>query len=341
MTSSANDPPASTRPAVDARRLARSGPGAPPPDTGPLRRLARRIILRFMRPYSAHQQAVDTRVLDAIDELDRRLREQEGLNLGLLAEDLLEALESLRSRVAAGEDVIAGSRALPYMSEGTLERYRDPFAGVVVGYREGSEPGGANYRRFEEVFRGPEERVAERQRVFLSLLGGREPVLDAGCGRGEFLDLLRDAGVSYTGVDVDEAMVERCRAKGHSQVHVGAANDYLESLSDGQLGAVFSAQVIEHMPYKELMSFLELSRAKLREGGVLVAETMNPHAPHALKTFWVDPTHQHPLFPEVALVLCRLAGFDSGYFFHPLGTGHVDDDRYRESEYAVVATKNP
>ena len=64
---------------------------------------------------------------------------------------------------------------------------------------------------------------------------------------------------------------------------------------------------------------------------------------HALseqcQAFWVDPTHQHPLFPEVVLVLCRLAGFASAYVFHPLGTRHVDDDRYRESEYAVVATK--
>ena len=68
-----------------------------------------------------------------------------------------------------------------------------------------------------------------------------------------------------------------------------------------------------------------------------MAETVNPHAPHALKTFWTDPTHQHPLFPEVLLVLCRLAGFPSAYAFHPLGSGHVEDDRSRESEYAVVA----
>ena len=68
-----------------------------------------------------------------------------------------------------------------------------------------------------------------------------------------------------------------------------------------------------------------------------MAETVNPHAPHALKTFWVDPTHQHPLFPEVLLVLCRLSGFASAYAYHPLGTGHVDDDRLHESEYAVVA----
>ena len=73
---------------------------------------------------------------------------------------------------------------------------------------------------------------------------------------------------------------------------------------------------------------------------MFVAETVNPHAPHALKTFWVDPTHQHPVFPGGRCSSCAaLAGFESAYAFHPLGTGHVDDDRYVESEYAVVARK--
>src|SRR5437867_8544192 len=105
-TSPADDAPASRRPAVGVRRLARTGPGPAPPGAGPLRRLARRLVLRLIRPYSAYQQSVDDRLLEAIEDLDSRLREQEGLKLGLLAEDLIEALESLRSRVAAGEDVV-------------------------------------------------------------------------------------------------------------------------------------------------------------------------------------------------------------------------------------------
>jgi O-antigen chain-terminating methyltransferase len=134
-------------------------------------------------------------------------------------------------------------------------------------------------------------------------------------------------------------MVRHCREKGHTDVQHATANEHLRGLPDGTLGAVFSAQVVEHMPFEELKDFLALSLAKLRPGGVFVAETVNPHAPHALKNFWVDPTHQHPLFPEVALVICKLTGFASGYVYHPLGTGNVDDDRYRESEYAVVAHK--
>jgi SAM-dependent methyltransferase len=210
---------------------------------------------------------------------------------------------------------------------------------VVLGYRDAGDAAAGIYRGFEDVFRGPEERIAERQRVFADLLAGRGPVLDAGCGRGEFLDLRRERGIAGLGVDIDEGMVERCREKGHDQVEHTTVNDSLERMQDAELGAVFSAQVIEHMPYPDLIRFLSLSHAKLRSGGVFVAETVNPHAAHALKTFWVDPTHRHPLFPEVMLVLCRLTGFASAYFFHPLGTGHIDPDRSRVCAYAVVATK--
>ena len=338
MTALPDDGAASSRLAGAAREAVRHGPGGPPPGAGRMRRLLRRTVLRVLRPYTAQQRMVDERILDAIDELDRRAGERDQLELDLLVEDLVTALESLRARVAAGEDVIAGSRAVPFAADGVLERFRAPVGGTVLGYRERGDAAGRPYLSFEQVFRGPEERVRQRQRTYVDLLADREPVLDAGCGRGELLDLLVERGVACQGVDLDEGMVERCRAKGHD-VQQGDANEYLEGLADGALGAVFSAQVIEHMPYDDLMRFLGGSLAKLRPGGLFVAETVNPHAPHALKTFWVDPTHQHPVFPEVALVLCRAAGFESAYVFHPLGTGHVDADRYVESEYAVVARK--
>jgi SAM-dependent methyltransferase len=338
MSRLSEDPATPSHPLVAARRLIAGGTHWPSADAGPLRRFARRLVLRLMRPYSAHQEMVDSRLLEAIWDLDRRLRDQEALQLDLLTEDLAQALESLRAEVEAGADVVAGSHAVPYTAGGVLEQFREPIAGTVLGYRERGSTTDGLYRGFEDVFRGPEDRVLERQRAFLEVLEGKEPVLDAGCGRGEFLDLLRERGVSYFGVDADEGMIERCRAKGH-QVELATASEYLEGLPEQSLGAVFSAQVIEHMPYPDLTRFLRTSFTRLESGGLFVAETVNPHAPHALKTFWVDPTHQHPLFPEVLLALCRLTGFASAYVFHPLGTGHVEDDRFRESEYAVVARR--
>jgi SAM-dependent methyltransferase len=321
-----------------ARELTTAGPRSAPPGTSRLRGLARRIPLRLMRSFSRYQEQVNADLVGAVESLDMRLRAQERLQLGPLTEDLLAAIDSLRSRAAAADDVVAGARALPYTEEGTLTTFRHPSAGVVIGFGGAADQAVSFHECFAAAFRGPEDRVRERQRAYLQVLKGHAPVLDVGCGRGELLDLLRERGVEGAGVDSDPGMVARCHAKGHRDVVLADANEHLEQLAQGGLGAVFSAQFVEHLPPHELMRFLELSRSRLRPGGLLVAETVNPHAPHALKTFWVDPTHRHPIFPEALLVLCRMAGFAGGYAFHPLGTGHVEDDRHRESEYAVVAT---
>jgi SAM-dependent methyltransferase len=321
-----------------ARELTTAGPRAAPPGTGRLRGLTRRIPLRLVRSFSRYQELVNTDLVEAVEKLDTRLREQERLQLGPLTEDLLEALDSLRSRVAAADEIVVAARALPYTEDGTLITFRHPSAGVVLGFSGGGEPATSFHEGFAASFRGSEDRVRERQRAYLEVLEGHGPVLDVGCGRGELLDLLRERGVDGAGVDSDPGMVARCHAKGHREVTLADANEHLEQLAPGSLGAVFSAQFVEHLPQPALMRFLDLSHSRLRPGGVFVAETVNPHAPHALKCFWVDPTHRHPLFPEALLVLCRMTGFASGYAFHPLGTGHVEDDRHRESEYAVVAT---
>ena len=137
-------------------------------------------------------------------------------------------------------------------------------------------------------------------------------------------------------MDSDAGMVERCRALGVQVVH-GDANEHLESMEDGALGTIFSAQVIEHLPYHELRRMLELARHKLRPGGLLIAETVNPHRIASLKTFWVDLTHEQPIFPEVALAMCAIAGFEQAYVFAP-GFDDFERARFDSPAYAVVAT---
>lgn len=221
---------------------------------------------------------------------------------------------------------------------GSGERFKGgEMSGAALSDRaepEGASPG--DYVAFEQLFRGPAERVAELQRPYLALVRGHEPILDVGCGRGEFLALLAEEGIAGRGVDGDAGMVARCRALGLDVEH-GELNEHLDGLPDGSLGTVFSAQVIEHLPHAELRRLLELSLRKLRPGGLFVAETVNPHRISSLKTFWVDLTHQHPIFPEVALAICAIAGFESGYVFAP-GFTSFEAARYDSPAYAVVAT---
>ena len=196
--------------------------------------------------------------------------------------------------------------ATPYMTDDSALHYTDALGRPRLGYRGGAGAAPV-YAGFEDLFRGSEALIRERQRVYLDVIGLRAPVVDLGSGRGEMLQLLAAAGIEARGVDLDEAMVERARATG-ADVHHGDALDFLMKQEDASLGAIFSAQFIEHLPTALLPELLEIARSKLRPDGLFIAETVNPHSPRALKVFWLDPTHQHPLFPETMLALCTLHG---------------------------------
>jgi SAM-dependent methyltransferase/glycosyltransferase involved in cell wall biosynthesis len=322
----------------------------------------RRAVLRLVRPLSAYQQTVNKQLMGSVEALDSEMRRlvraqqrseaaemaqgrralREGGDLRRAVDELLALREPIVQRLdnlsAELQRQDYERRALPYMADGAFSTMTDPAAGKVQGYVNSGRVDDV-YRSFEDVFRGSEGFIRERQRRFLPFLAGHEPVLDFGCGRGEMLDLLRDAGLSYAGVDSDPGMVARCHAKGHENVELDDGLAYLERQPSESLGAVFAAQVIEHLPYEVVLTFLDQCRRTLKPGGILIAETVNPHSPPALKTFWVDPTHQHPLFPEVALALSRSANFERAFVFHPNGIGDIEVDRYATGEYAVVATK--
>jgi O-antigen chain-terminating methyltransferase len=182
--------------------------------------------------------------------------------------------------------------------------------------------------------------IRDRQRSYLPLLKARARVVDVGCGRGEMLDLLAAAQVPATGIDMDADMVAHCRAKGHT-VEQDDALMYLRRQPVASIPAIFCAQVIEHLTFEQLKHFFQLCRQTLQPDGLLIAETMNPHALEAFKTFFSDLTHERPIFPEVALTLCQLAGFEQAYIWFPFGNGDLARDRPSQGEYAVVATAGP
>jgi SAM-dependent methyltransferase len=352
-------------PATDIQPLIEADPLAGQASPGLVARLVRRFVVPALGPYFSHQREIDYGLLVRLLELEDKVHEfldnhldPRDVDQRFEAQDraraeIIHALEQVRRQVERElrgrrpfvrdadkiRAVVDASRALPFMEGEPLAEFEAPVAGRVIGYRENGDPGAEwAYREFENIFRGSEERVADSQRPYLDLLIEHAPVLDVGCGRGELLDLLRERNVPARGVDRDPGMVARSREKGHDIVEADAVT-FLEGLEDESLGTVFSAQLIEHLPRSDLDLFMELAGRKLVPGGLFIAETVNPHSARALKAFWLDLTHQHPIFPEVALMLCRIAGFPEAYVFHPLGSGDAAYDRFAQDAYAVVATK--
>jgi len=367
-------PPAPSSEIDHAWTFLTEGPSLPlrsPSRFGRLGVFARRVLFRALRPYMIRQREWEVAVINALRQVDERATtkayeaERRSTDLVTRATSALErqlrasgadlatawaSLDAVERRLHRLTPEIAGTReaterlerdlfAQPYVAPSSDLITRDPAGRATIGYAGGGSTSPLDlYRGFEDVFRGPETLIAERQRRYVELLRERAPVIDIGCGRGELLDLLREAGIEARGIDLDAGMVAHSREKGHD-VEQAEALDYLEGLDDGSVGALVALQVIEHLPYPSLVRLFELAHAKLRPRGILLVETVNPHALPAFKTFFVDLSHVAPIFPEVAVVLCRLTGFDAAYVLFPNGTGEYEEDRTRQGEYAVVASR--
>ena len=167
------------------------------------------------------------------------------------------------------------------------------------------------YVGFEGQFRGSQETIRARLESYLPYFDGGSDVLDVGCGRGEFLDLLKARGITARGLDLNHEMVEVCRARGLDVTESDAVS-YLEALPDASLGGLIAVQVVEHLQPGYLLRFLELAFHKLRPGAPIVLETLNPACWTAFfDSFIRDITHVWPMHPETLRYLVVASGFSS------------------------------
>ncbi|HEY4283253.1 MAG TPA: methyltransferase domain-containing protein [Chthoniobacterales bacterium] len=174
----------------------------------------------------------------------------------------------------------------------------------------------ALYLSFENRFRGSREEIKKRVRFYLPVLEkaqvGSEgkPILDLGCGRGEWLEVLREQGLAAAGVDLNEAMIAQCSER-QLNVHQADAVRYLRNLKDGSLGAVTGFHIIEHLSLETLVDLLGETMRVLHPGGVAIFETPNcKNLIVGASNFNIDPTHQRPVFPETAQFMLEIQGFE-------------------------------
>jgi SAM-dependent methyltransferase len=165
------------------------------------------------------------------------------------------------------------------------------------------------YVGFEDRFRGSQEDIRARLGSYVPKYAGCSAVLDVGCGRGEFLDLLRAAGIGAKGLDVNRAMVAEARSRGLDAAEADALS-YVRALPDASLDGVFSSQVVEHLEPGYLVALLDALFLKLKPGGVIALETINPACWLAFFESYIrDLTHVRALHPDTLQYLMRAAGF--------------------------------
>jgi 2-polyprenyl-3-methyl-5-hydroxy-6-metoxy-1,4-benzoquinol methylase len=160
-----------------------------------------------------------------------------------------------------------------------------------------------DYSRFAERFRGTDEQIRRNMEFYRPFFAGLDSVLDIGCGRGEFLEVMREAGVSARGIDLSSESVAQCHDKGLT-AEIADLFTFLAAQPDGEFDGILSSQVVEHLPPDRLPEMIRLCGAKLRRGGVLAIETPNPECLAIFATyFYLDPTHTRPM-PHQYLQFC-------------------------------------
>ena len=295
------------RSAAEAARTVEAAPAG----AGPLRRR----LARIAEPLARAQREFNDAILKVADRLSERV------------DDARARADSAERRARELEE-----RVLRLERRGTTAAP----ATVASQPRADALP---DYFAYETRMRAPAEEVRERQRVYVDMLRGHAPVLDVGCGRGELLGLLRDAGIEARGVDANGDMVAFARGEG---LDVEQA-DLLDALGRASvLGAVTALQVVEHLPPAALVRFLELARHALRPGGLLVIETINPVTPAALRHYFADLTHAQPVVAETLQLLLQHTGFHDVEIRWLNAPQPHDDPRISEQlfaplDYAIVA----
>jgi 2-polyprenyl-3-methyl-5-hydroxy-6-metoxy-1,4-benzoquinol methylase len=263
---------------------------------------------------------------------------------------LAEQLQSIRMDIAQQENrlgkLVEGGQILIEASPGSVsasavETERDHLLDSL-------------YRSLEDELRGNAAEIKQEVKVYLPVLhaaGITGEVLDVGCGRGEWLEVLHEAGIQATGVDFNRILIRECKEKNLDVIEAEALA-YLRSLSDETLSAVTALHVAEHLPLRDLVSFLDEVARILKPNGLLILETPNPeNLLVGSCNFYLDPTHKNPIPTPTMKLLVEARGFQCQQIMklHPVATAqievkdqltsHLNHYLYGPMNYAVVARK--
>jgi O-antigen chain-terminating methyltransferase len=274
-------------------------------------RIVRKLFRRASEPDAERQRSFNIVLLDLVGDLRRDIaavRSDLRADIDTLQRDLSDALagESGKLRelvITAAKRNDALIAALDQKIETVAVRVRDVTNPIVTASSD------ILYRRIEDSLRGAEAHVRADVAHYMRLAETHVPVLDVGCGRGEFLAACREAGIEARGVDTNERSVADLQQRGF-RVSLSAIPECFSEVGDGALGSILAMHVVEHLPLEALFALFRDAARVLRSGGLLMIET--PTAESVLMSasdFWRDPTHLAPRHSAALTVLAREHGF--------------------------------
>lgn len=273
-------------------------------------RFLRRLFRRATEPDAERQKNFNVVML----ELLRDVRNE----VAAARQDLRTDLEAVQR--VAGEALASESKRLHELvllaarrNDALIAALDQKIETVAVRFRDAVNPQvtpDTLYRRLEDALRGSEAEVRADVAHYVRLAAGQQPVLDVGCGRGEFLASCREAGIQARGVDLNERSVADLQARGFD-VALAGIPECFGSYGDGSLGSILAMHVVEHLPVEALFALFREASRVLRAGGLLMIETPNAESVAvSASDFWRDPTHLAPRHVAALTVLAREHGFE-------------------------------
>ncbi len=218
-----------------------------------------------------------------------------------------------------------------------------------------------DYFDFENHFRGSREYVKNSQRIYVPYFANRKHVVDLGCGRGEFIELLMEHEIGVRGVDLYAPYAEYCKML-HLPVEHGDALCFLEQ--QDYVDGIFVGQVVEHISTEEVVKLCKTAFEKLEDGCYLIMETPNPTSLAIYtQSFYMDPSHKRPVHPRTLQYIAQKQGFSDVQILYTensrmpyeiprlsdkeegrehefdIAMQHVSDLLYGSQDYAVIARK--
>jgi O-antigen chain-terminating methyltransferase len=259
------------------------------------------------------------RITAQVNGLGERLTATDG-KISQISDRLIATDENyLRNDTYLKNDLTQQKRLISLFLEEAQKRLPEPFSQehLQTFVSEEQHLLDAFYVAFEDRFRGSREDIFNRLKVYLPLLetaqiGTQEsPILDVGCGRGEWLKLLQKSGYVARGLDINRAMLDECKARGLDVLEEDVIT-HLQSLPEASLGAVTGFHIIEHLPFPLLIKLLNETRRVIKPGGLAIFETPNPqNILVGSHNFYIDPTHLNPLPSSLTEFLVEYVGFHS------------------------------